>query len=303
MAVAEHGHYGDAVSTGRRQHGREERDARRAARRATAAAGAVLALIGASVILPLLVPSAPWTTGPAATCVATGCFCEAVAWHTPVRQPVAAVSSLAFSVTAVAVLLTWARAARLGRARMPGPWLAAFAAGCALVGVGSAYLHGSFTFLGQFADVAPMQATALFLFCYARRGGPGWPRWGLPAYLVLAGLAAAAAWWLPDTRRYLFLMFIVLGVAAEFARYRLAPPGRLALSFGVFGLAGVAWVLDGTGLCAPDSPLQGHALWHVLGAVAAYLLFLHYQDEANHQDEASGRGRPHETTASNVYRM
>lgn len=279
------GHYGDAVSTGQRE-----------ARRATGAAGVVVVLIFVCLVLPVFVPGAPWTAGPPATCLASGCFCEAVGWGSPVRQPIAAISSLAFSVTSVAVLLSWARAARLGRPRMPGSWLAVYAAGCALVGLGSAYLHGSLTFLGQFADVAPMQATALVLLGYALRTHSRWQRQGLPAYLAMAVAASAAAWWLPGTRRYLFVAFVSLGIVAEFAGYRFAPPRRLVLAVGVFAVAGVVWVLDGTGLCRPASWVQGHALWHILSAVAAYLLFGHYQRDALR------RSRAHETVGSSVYR-
>ena len=45
----------------------------------------------------------------------------------------------------------------------------------------------------------------------------------------------------------------------------------LLVAFGV-------WIPSQTGglWCIPESWLQGHALWHVLCAVAAYLLGRHY---------------------------
>nr|MCU0283912.1 ceramidase [Candidatus Nanopelagicales bacterium] len=56
-------------------------------------------------------------------------------------------------------------------------------------------------------------------------------------------------------------------------------PRRAPLWTGI-GLLAVAyalWVLDERGvLCAPDSPLQGHAAWHTLTAISALMLVLHY---------------------------
>ena len=43
----------------------------------------------------------------------------------------------------------------------------------------------------------------------------------------------------------------------------------------------VIWALDRERLiCDPESLLQGHALWHGLGAVAATCLFRSYEEEA-----------------------
>ena len=40
------------------------------------------------------------------------------------------------------------------------------------------------------------------------------------------------------------------------------------------------WILDITKvLCDPASPIQGHAVWHVLGAAATWFLFLYYRSE------------------------
>ena len=40
-----------------------------------------------------------------------------------------------------------------------------------------------------------------------------------------------------------------------------------------------SWVDPTHGWCDPDSWLQGHAAWHLLGAVAAYFLFRLYESE------------------------
>jgi hypothetical protein len=43
----------------------------------------------------------------------------------------------------------------------------------------------------------------------------------------------------------------------------------------------VIWNISqtGTSLCDPYSPLQGHAIWHILDAVAAFCLFMYYASE------------------------
>ena len=49
---------------------------------------------------------------------------------------------------------------------------------------------------------------------------------------------------------------------------RLLCGGAMALAFGIWNLSktGGPW-------CDPHSLLQGHAVWHVLGAVAAFCLY------------------------------
>jgi hypothetical protein len=46
-----------------------------------------------------------------------------------------------------------------------------------------------------------------------------------------------------------------------------------AAALGAMLLAFVVWNLGQHGLCDPRSPLQAHGAWHLLGALAAYLLF------------------------------
>ena len=57
-------------------------------------------------------------------------------------------------------------------------------------------------------------------------------------------------------------------------------PAWLLAALAVFGLAYVVWTLDGTGAwCDPTGWLQGHAVWHLLGAVSAGLAFIYYWRE------------------------
>ena len=58
----------------------------------------------------------------------------------------------------------------------------------------------------------------------------------------------------------------------------------MALAFVIWNLAQGPW-------CDPTSWLQGHAAWHLLCAVAAYLLFRLYCSRAGHGSVAVGCGR------------
>jgi dihydroceramidase len=88
----------------------------------------------------------------------------------------------------------------------------------------------------------------------------------------------------PDMRRYVFGL-LVLGVLAIEARFRRTSGGTiesrwLSRAAAVLGLAFLLWVLDITKVvCSPESTLQGHAMWHVLGALAGWCLYRYYESE------------------------
>ena len=51
----------------------------------------------------------------------------------------------------------------------------------------------------------------------------------------------------------------------------------LNLGVGTMAAGFVIWILDQTGVaCLPGSLLQGHALWHIFGAYAVWLLYRYY---------------------------
>ena len=149
------------------------------------------------------------------------------------------------------------------------------------MGFGSAFYHATLTFVGQVVDVAGMYLVATFILLH-RLG----PRFRLPpigAVLVFvaanAGLMAAQVT-TPSMRRVAFGVLLVLALAIE---WRSSRRGRPWLASGalVMVLAFVIWALDRERLiCDPESLLQGHALWHGLGAVSAACLFRSYEEES-----------------------
>lgn len=212
-----------------------------------------------------------------AVCLATRCFCEAV--HTTgLAQPVNAWSSLAFAVAGIAVLLPTGEPAHRER-------VLRLLLGSALVAVGGASFafHATLTRLTEFLDTWTMAALATVVLggAVVRRG------FGRPRVVVLLGLALVAMlvrvlWTWPETRRVVFGVLLAVGTAIEIGRTltpvaAFQPQRWLWAALGLLTAAYVIWILDVTGTwCDPTSLLQAHAIWHVLGAAAAWSLARHY---------------------------
>ena len=184
-----------------------------------------------------------------------------------IGQPAATVTALALVAAGLLVLAGRHPAAARHRATYGLLVLA--------VGVGSVIQHGPHPPWQAYAHDLPLAAVLAFLAAdaaadLAGRGGPAYHWWLLPtaamvpvvmlgpvaATLAQAGLATVAiglslgrAWVRPGLRRTLLVALAVLAA------------GALAGTLG-----------DRTGLCRPDSLLQGHAVWHLLAAVALWRL-------------------------------
>lgn len=223
---------------------------------------------------------APWAGWRPATCLPDHCFCEAI--HAGlIRQPANTWSSLAFVLAAFWVARAIARfpPGRRPALRRAEGWL--LVASLVVVGLGSAFYHASLTFVGQVIDVSGMYLIATFMLLH-RLG----PRWGLPpvgsvlAFVVVnAGLMTAQVT-TPSLRRLVFGGLLLAAIAVEWGSSR---GGRRWLGLGALTMlaAFAIWVLDLFRImCAPASVFQGHAVWHLLGALAAICLFRSYEAEA-----------------------
>lgn len=244
-------------------------------------------------MLSLMLLGSLWDGWKPANCVPFGCFCEAVRAGL-VRQPVNTLSASAFLFVAAWVL--WH--ARRDRLRAHAGNLITrergYAIGFALclivLGLATAFYHASLTFAGQLADNFGMYLLATFiLLCnVARQRSLGF-RTHLGAYLgtnTMLGLLIVLA---PVIKHYLFAGLIAAALAVEYLGRRRSR-SRIAsrLLYGSLALLAVAfsvWVLDNTGVfCAPHSVLQGHAIWHLLDALAAALLYQYYRSEEPEED-------------------
>jgi dihydroceramidase len=170
--------------------------------------------------------------------------------------------------------------------RMPHGYSLVMGLSSMTIGVGSAFYHASLTFIGQFFDVFGMFLLAVFMLVYS------WERiWNLRGVTSLGlylGLNVFLSWLqiaIPDTRRYAFAIVLIVALSFEFYFRLKAKPQIevrwLRLGIGLLTVAYVIWILDNTRLvCFENSLLQGHALWHILGAVSVFFLHRYYVSEA-----------------------
>jgi len=250
------------------------------------AAAALAALLLSLLTMTALLALAPsgWSGWQPATCLAGRCFCEAADPLRAVQQPVNSVSSLAYLFPGCAML--WlGRTQRRPEQRFSPSYAAIVGSGALVTGLGSAFYHASLTFAGQFWDILGMLLLAGFMLVYALERSLNWPaRRTLTVYAAASACFTLLQVLLPDTRRYLFAVVLLVALLLE---YRLhwthQTTARLAwLTTGValFALAFGIWGLDQSGLlCQPTSLLQGHALWHLLGAAGVGLLYRYYSSE------------------------
>jgi hypothetical protein len=217
----------------------------------------------------------------AASCMPDSCFCEAIR-SDGIKQPANALSSLAFVVVAAMVLVRWARKPSSGRTAYPVLYVFALV----VVGLGSAYFHATLSFRGQFADVLGMYLIATFALLYSIDRLRGLSRAAIVSgYIATNAVLAMLLYWVPVFRRVAFALLIVAVLIVETLIRRKGDGSGtrpLWIAAAIMGLAFLIWVLDFTRmLCRPESWIQGHAVWHVLGAVAAWYLFRYYDEARN----------------------
>lgn len=221
-----------------------------------------------------------WESWHPATCLKTGCFCEASNIQSPIRQAANTISSLGFVFSGMFIFASARKGIRfsVGYSILMG--LASI-----IIGVGSAFYHASLTFIGQFFDVFGMFLLAAFMLVYALE-----QIWKLRIITTLGlflTLNIFLSWLqiaIPDTRRYAFAIVLVIALVLEYY-FRMKDKPQInvqLLQVGIGLLAGayIIWILDNTRIvCFETSLLQGHALWHLLGAVSVVFLHQYYLSE------------------------
>jgi hypothetical protein len=217
-------------------------------------------------------------------------FCEASRdWA--VRQPANTFSNLGF--VAAGLLIAWHAGLRsqVGAGRREHRHLATVMA-CivVLLGPGSAAMHATQSALGGHLDLLSMYLIASFAAAYAlmrwRRGGT---RLFVATFVAGVAFCELVSLWpaeLPVVRHsgnVAFGLLLVVATVLEILIIRRADSvitSRYAYASLVSMLTAFAiWNATNAGLCDPSSPVQGHAAWHLLSAVAAYLLYRYYASE------------------------
>ncbi|WP_323799591.1 ceramidase domain-containing protein [Parasphingorhabdus sp.] len=241
---------------------------------------AVLSVI-TMLLLALLGPD--WSGYAPASCTETRCFCEMPRAGALLLQPANSLSSFGYVFAGLLMIL-------LARSRdwvSAFPPLAATILGVAaiIVGIGSVLLHATLTLWGQFFDVLGMYLISGFFLVSALAKWRNIPdRRAMIYYALFCIVLVAILYALPEVRRWLFAVVLLAAILFELV---LARPRRPQVRTGYYFAGLIAnivaftiWNLDQRGqLCAPDSLLQGHAIWHLLGAIALWFAFLYYRSE------------------------
>jgi hypothetical protein len=217
-------------------------------------------------------------------------FCEA-ARDWAVRQPANTFSNAGF--VAAGLLIAW----HAGGRGIVGATLSAHrhlptAMAClvVLLGPGSAAMHATQSAVGGDLDMLSMYLVASFAAAYAvmrwRRGGtPHFAAtfvagiafcelvglWGAKLPVVMYSGNAAFALLLVGATG-LEVMIMRRGEVHARRAYAIASLTSILIAFAI-------WNATKTWLCDPYSFIQGHAIWHVLGAVSAYFLYRYYASE------------------------
>jgi len=246
---------------------------------------AFLALVAGAAALSSMEYS--WTDWRPASCMPNHCFCEAIRPST-VAQPANTWSSLGFVLIGLLVMRQSGEDVRLLKQNLmtrQRVYPALFGAALIITGLGSAFYHASLTFAGKFFDVMGMYLIASFIMLYnISRLKPFYGRNFVVAYLLINTVLAFLLVAYPALRRYVFGAVIF---ATLWPEYRLRQTRALILNnfflkaaWGTLILAFIIWTLDlAKILCNPTGWLQGHALWHLLGALAGGFLYLYYRSE------------------------
>tara|TARA_R100001244_G_scaffold6593_34_gene8424 strand:+ start:7037 stop:7831 length:795 start_codon:yes stop_codon:yes gene_type:complete len=247
------------------------------------AATALTAVIAAITIALLNLIGPDWARFAPASCTETRCFCEMPRTGTLLVQPANSLSSFGY-VFAGLLMILQARS-RDWTSAFPPPAAAILGIAAIIVGIGSVLLHATLTLWGQFFDVLGMYLISGFFLVSALARWRDIPdRRAMVYYGLLCAVLVAILYALPEVRRWLFAVVLLAAIILElvFARPR-RPQVRTGYYFaGLIAniVAFSIWNLDQRGqLCSPDSLMQGHAVWHLLGAIALWFAFLYYRSE------------------------
>jgi hypothetical protein len=217
-------------------------------------------------------------------------FCEAArSWV--VRQPANTFSNAGFVVAGL--LIAWHASIRenIGTGLSAHRGLATtMACLVVLLGPASAAMHATQSAAGGHIDMASMYLIASFAAAYA---GMRWLRGGILLFAALfsggvvfceiAGLSSAEIPVVSYSGNAAFALLLTIAVVVEvlIVRRGEARANRLYAyaSLASILIAFAIWNATKTWLCDPGSLIQGHAIWHIGGAVSAYFLYRYYASE------------------------
>jgi len=225
-------------------------------------------------------------------------FCEA-ARAGIVRQPANTFSNAGF--VAAGLLIAWHAGRRDSAGVLATHRHLATAMAClvVLLGPGSAAMHATQSALGGHIDMLSMYLIASFAAAYAAMR---WLRGGVPllalafvggvAFCELVGLWDGTVPVVTYSGNAAFALLLIIATMLEvlimqrgetraWRPYAYASLASILTAFAI-------WNATKEWLCDPYSLVQGHAIWHLLGALAAYLLYRYYASEVHTASANSG---------------
>ncbi len=223
-----------------------------------------------------------------------GAFCEA-ARPGMVKQPANTWSNLAFVVAGLAMawqMSSGAFAQNKNKFTQSNFTAIFFSVLVVLLGPGSMAMHATETQLGGSLDMLSMYLVAAFAASYAMQRFFNWQNWQFFVSFLLiiifcewAGTFHMRIPLVHYAGNAAFGLFLIVSAIFEllngYVRHLSMDKKYGYYSLASITLAFIIWNmwLDGSPLCNPGSLIQGHAMWHMLDALAAYFLFRMYVSE------------------------
>jgi len=167
-----------------------------------------------------------------------------------------------------------------------------FASLTVLLGPGSMAMHATLTPIGGDLDMLSMYLICAFMTAYSLQRFFNWK----PLHFTIVFFAVIALCeWAGTYQDYIpvieyagnaaFAFFIILAIIFE-GLITYVRKTEIEVKWGIYGLisiisAFIIWNLwkNDSPLCDPHSLIQGHAIWHLLDAVAVFFLFKFYASE------------------------
>lgn len=225
-------------------------------------------------------------------------FNEAIYSASLFRQPANTWSNLSYVFVGLYVLaFAWWDMRRATSAKDPHivrqpMMMVLFGVYCVMLGFGSGLMHASMTSIGHKADVFAMYGVLVVLVAmqwsrwlpelpFLRRRIPTWPLFfvaGIVGSIVVFNYRSELG---SKTIMFSLIGLIALGNGLDVLFGKTSQQYRYhVLSFWSMAIAYWIWNLDRAGqFSAPESWLQGHAIWHLLTGVALGTMALFFRTE------------------------
>jgi hypothetical protein len=221
-----------------------------------------------------------------ADCFPNHCFCEAVG-ATFIRQPIDSITNIAYVIAGVIIILFTKKLLANNRPQIRNSLstklLYIYGLAHIAVGVGSFLYHSTFTFFGEQMDDDSMYLVASFILLFSIADRKVFStRNFLKNYLILNIILELLILKFPVVRGLVFATLIIAATVSEISKSRAKNRATkydssfYLVSLAIFTLAYAFWILDYTRIwCHPESLYQGHAIWHVLTALAGVVMVKH----------------------------